>query len=293
MAETTDSTCVVDDALLDRFERWGFDTRTWTQGTRKQYRRHVRRADRWTHRTAERCLPDADTALLTGYLSTLSTNPSTRNNTRSGLVAFFDWLAADGQRDDNPAEPLPRLRRRRPVPKAMTAGAAHAVLRAAYAEGPMWVGLMTVLLFQGLRATAARTLRWDQLDDGWMILTSKGGYERILPVHPEVQRALSGWRHYCSSLEWVFPSPRQPGPISAAWLKRIVGRIGDAAGVTGLHPHMCRHTAATRLLEQGASLREVQEFLGHVNIENTARYTRVRPKQLVECVRRLDYEDAS
>jgi integrase/recombinase XerD len=50
--------------------------------------------------------------------------------------------------------------------------------------------------------------------------------------------------------------------------------------------HSLRHSTATHLLENGASVRHVQELLGHTNIESTARYTHVMTDNLAKVFRR-------
>ena len=49
---------------------------------------------------------------------------------------------------------------------------------------------------------------------------------------------------------------------------------------------MLRHTRATELPDEGFTLREVQEFLGHSSVATTQIYTHVRPKTLGEKIRK-------
>ena len=86
------------------------------------------------------------------------------------------------------------------------------------------------------------------------------------------------------------PSPRHEGrPISETYLRYIVRDAGNLAGIEHLHPHVLRHTFATRLLERGADLRSTQEVLGHSKLDTTAIYTRVRPARVAEAVEKLDF----
>jgi hypothetical protein len=52
--------------------------------------------------------------------------------------------------------------------------------------------------------------------------------------------------------------------------------------------HTLRHTFASQLLANGASMREVQELLGHSDIRTTMRYTHLAPAALRGAVMRLE-----
>jgi integrase/recombinase XerD len=75
-----------------------------------------------------------------------------------------------------------------------------------------------------------------------------------------------------------------PGPLfltsafapltSAHSLCVILQRLGERAGVVGVHPHRFRHTFATWAIESGAREIDVQLLLGHSDLTMTHRYAR-------------------
>jgi integrase/recombinase XerD len=63
----------------------------------------------------------------------------------------------------------------------------------------------------------------------------------------------------------------------------LLGRYFHLANIRKRSPvHVFRHTAATLMLENGADVRTVQEFLGHRSITSTQRYTHVSARKLKE-----------
>lgn len=279
-------------ALLAAFERWGYDTRGWSPVTRRAYVTRVRSADHALRERTGRSIPYATHEQLRAYLFSRSPDARTRNGIRCALIGFFAYLVDTGMRPDNPAAGLPRLPEPALLPKALDRDVAHRIAQAAPIAGRMVTALVMLLLYAGLRHEEARTLEWRCLEDdcrrvGFIGKRRKG---RVVPVHDRARAALLAWRAECPSARWVFPSPRDPNrPVSRTWVGKMLRRVGDAADVNGLHPHLLRHTVATRLLERGADVRTIQEFLGHASPNTTAIYTRVRPARVARAVGRLDF----
>jgi integrase/recombinase XerD len=69
-----------------------------------------------------------------------------------------------------------------------------------------------------------------------------------------------------------------------AYLKQLVAKARIDKRIT---PHKLRHTYATRLLESGAALVDIQALLGHVNLATTQIYTHVDEDRMAAVVSKL------
>ena len=71
------------------------------------------------------------------------------------------------------------------------------------------------------------------------------------------------------------------GPVSVRYVEQMVARMKRRAGITAIcTPHVLRHTVATELLEEGFSIREVQDAVRHADLSSTEVYTHVHAEQL-------------
>src|SRR5262249_50778353 len=67
-------------------------------------------------------------------------------------------------------------------------------------------------------------------------------------------------------------------PTTTAWFLRMVQRTGRAAKLPfPIHPHMLRHSTGYKLANQGEDTRSLAHYLGHRNLQSTARYTALAP----------------
>lgn len=275
---------------LAGFRRWGYDTRGWAHTTQYRYSTTVCNVDRWLVQHRDTGVWDACADDLKAWMTTRPANAGTRNGYRDALHAYYCWMQDVAQRADNPADVLPRLRVPRHLPKALHDDDARLVLDAAPPYGLRWVAVVTLMFYGGLRASEVIGAQWADLAGGMLHVRGKGSYDRVVPLAAPALEALSDWRGECPSPVWLFPSPRYPDRHqSYGWTHRTVCQIAREAGVAGFHPHVGRHTAATHMIDRGADVRDVAAFLGHVSLQNTAKYLAVRPARVAAAVTRMAY----
>ncbi len=134
----------------------------------------------------------------------------------------------------------------------------------------------------GLRIAELVNLRWPDvdLDERMIRVFGKGDKERIVPFGMCALRALQRWKESLPAQgEFLFEG-RKGAPITVRTVHRIVLRAARRAGIRNVTPHVLRHSFATHLLEGGASLRVLQELLGHESLLTTQHYLSVSADHL-------------
>ena len=129
----------------------------------------------------------------------------------------------------------------------------------------------------GLRAQELCQLRWAQIDlrHGRLhVNRAKGGCASVHPLRGPELRAL---RPLQAASPYVFVTEAGT-PVTTAWFLRMIQRTGRAARLPfAIHPHMLRHSTGYKLANDGHDTRSLAHYLGHRNLQSTARYTALAP----------------
>lgn len=129
--------------------------------------------------------------------------------------------------------------------------------------------IVLLAAYTGLRRGEILKLRADSLRDGFLFLeNTKNGRPRSVPLPPGVEVEL-------------------PILISPEHLRRDFEQARKAVGKPYLHLHDLRHTYASWLIQSGASIKAVQELLGHATVSVTGKYAHLSPGHLKDAVARI------
>lgn len=152
--------------------------------------------------------------------------------------------------------------------------------------------MVRLLIVTGVRVGELVALRLDdvRIAERTLLVQGKGNRERLAYVADLVTADTLGRYMRLRSVSWPDSPAMFVGTdgqaLSTDGVRAIVASAAKAAGIARrVTPHMLRHTAATTLLENGADLRIVQEFLGHNSIRSTERYTHVARRHLFRVLR--------
>ena len=150
--------------------------------------------------------------------------------------------------------------------------------------------ILLLLSRLGLRAGEVAGLRLDDVDwrRGELLVRGKGGRHDVLPLPVDVGEAVVSYlrrrpRCKCRELFLRVTAPRQG--LNRSTIGWVVRAACDRAGLARCGAHRLRHTAATEMLRQGASLGEIGQVLRHREQKSTAIYAKVDRTALGELVR--------
>ncbi len=216
----------------------------------------------------------------------------------SALRACFRYMERAGHLKNRAVLSLALPRAPRALPRPMTEDKARAVMAGSRDdqghERDPWVGLRdqaVVLLLYGSGLRISEALGLNRSDApvpprDVLRVQGKGGQERIVPVLPVAQEAISRYLAECpyrlAAGDPLFVGVRG-GRLSPRIVQLVVARLRSALDLPPTAtPHALRHSFATHLLGNGADLRAIQELLGHASLSTTQVYTDVDRQALLK-----------
>ena len=142
--------------------------------------------------------------------------------------------------------------------------------------------LILTMFRHGLRVSETVDLKWDQIDfkaGNIHINRLKNGKPATHYLEGDELRAFRRLRREYPKSPFIFVTERG-GPLTRSTVNKLVTRAGRKAEmVFPVHPHMLRHACGYYLANKGVDTRTIQDYLGHVSITHTVRYTELSPKK--------------
>jgi site-specific recombinase XerD len=284
--------------------------RRYTEGSKNAVLRAITDFYRWASRQGKGDVRMFGKKELTTFFSWLcrqsskrsgeALRPGTINARFEAIRLLYSCLYRSGALGENPchglalAVPDPKAWTRRPL----TRDEITQFLESIDVTSP--VGLRDRALFEliyssGLRVNEAACLKVGDIDFERRLMVVRGKFDRdrMVPVSEVARDFLV--QYLGPKLDtpeaWIFVGTRgatKGGHLRSTTVSERFRFLLREKGMDKpeLSTHSIRHSTATHLLENGASVRHVQELLGHRNIESTVRYTHVMTDSLGKVYRR-------
>ncbi len=223
------------------------------------------------------------------HIYELGQRSSSQARMLSSIKNLFGYMLLHEMIELSPVEFISSPRQGRHLPDMLSLEEVDAVIAAIDTSTPRGVrdsAMVEVLYSCGVRVSELISLRLSDIfmSEGFIRVLGKGDKQRLVPLSDAAREKIDSYmpirRDVVTNEQSLFLNNRGRA-LSRVMIFTLVKGYAQAAGITkSVSPHTFRHSFATHLLEGGASIREVQEMLGHENIVTTEIYTHLNIKQL-------------
>ena len=253
----------------------------------RKYKNHLKF---WIQKHPQKFMPLSIVEIETCLQKLKSENlsNSTINSYLTTLKQLYNYAEKRRFLQDNTAKQVRRLKKRpRKPPRYFSEEEIEKIL--SY-ETP-YRDVFVVLLYTGMRRNELRFLEWEDIDLKNKIIkirnkegfSTKSGKNRTIPMHSKVEKIL---KEKQQDSGYIFSYSTGNPHHKNKWNDSLQ-RILKKENVPNASVHTFRHTFATRFLQSGGSIKELQEILGHASVETTMIYAHLAPDHIRNAINRL------
>jgi len=288
--------------------------------TVKNYLHDLGQFARWFEQTngrppAPATITPTDVKEYRAYMQNVKgSRPATVNRRLRSLRAFCRWAVEAGLIAADPTAGIREVRQQRLGPKALDRTEVYRLTRT-LEERLQWalntrgrlsghavraardMALVMLLLHTGLRVSELVALKLSDVEmserKGSLTVAGKGNKQRQTPLNTDARKALQQWLEVRPKVESQALFVGRGGvPLGTRGVQAVLADLGERAQVEGLHPHVLRHTFATRYLEANpGDLVGLAAILGHESLETLRIYTVPNSDRLANKVEKLAMSD--
>ena len=195
----------------------------------------------------------------------------TLDGIRQVLSSYFGWLQKEGLLTENPTVNLGAIKATKRVRKPFTSVDIERLKECCTCDRDK--AIISFLLSTGCRISEVCALNRDSVDFHKLevVVLGKGSKERTVYLDEVtsmlLRRYLLQRKDECEALFVGKGERLHPGGV-----RRMLNRVAARAGVENVHPHRCRRTLATNLIDHGMPIQEVAAILGHDKLDTTMKY---------------------
>ena len=210
-----------------------------------------------------------------------------------GIRSFYNFLLITDRIAASPVEFIVSPKFGRQLPDVLSTDEIDRIIAAvdtSTTKGLRDSAMLETLYSCGLRVSELTALRMSDLffGEGYIRVIGKGDKQRLVPVstmaRDRIQLYLEHRHPYRANEDTVFLNNRGRR-LTRVMVFTVIKQAAARAGIDKrISPHSFRHSFATHLLDGGASIRQVQELLGHESILTTEIYTHLDNEHLRQTV---------
>ena len=252
-----------------------------SKGTVKQYLRTCRKLGEDSGKNLTDITTN-DIRLFLGQLKIDGAKNSHIENQRAYISAFFQWMQSEDIIEKNPCAKVKPIKceqvRRLPYTDVQIDK-----LRSA-CDSQKKRAMLELLLSSGVRCEELISLNIGDIDirnRTVLVRNGKGGKDRMTYMSELAAEHIDKYLSTRTDNGVELFRSKNVGPYtSTGSIRKIMVELGEAAGVTNVHPHRFRRTFATNLYKRGMDVHEIQRLMGHSTVQTTLGYIYTDDAQL-------------
>lgn len=284
------------EAAVQEFQTYLRDGRKASSNTVSNYLRDLRQLGAWLERDGEAdfiTLTHAQMQRFLDHLYAAGKSPASVSRCAASVKCFYAHLAESGLVRENPARKLELDRQQRKLPQILSGREVELFLEqpdVRDAKGIRDKAMLELLYATGIRVSELVGLDMEDVNLSAALLRCRTGDKtRVIPMYRVAVKAIQNY------LKNVRPAMAGSDDEKALFVNvngermsrqgfwKIVKSYQKKAGIEkDITPNTLRHSFAAHLLENGASIRDIQEMLGHADVSTTQVYARVVQNRLTE-----------
>ena len=196
----------------------------------------------------------------------------TQDNTLRIFKSFFGWCNREEYILRNPCARITKIKAEKVVKKPFSEIEVERLRNSI--EDVREKAIFDLLLSTGCRVGEVEKMNRSEIEGDQIIAHGKGGKDRYVYLNAKAIVSLNNYlKTRTDDNEALFVTSHAPySRLRISGIENRMRELGKKAGVTDVHPHRFRRTAATMALNRGMAIEEVQKMLGHSQIQTTLLY---------------------
>ena len=284
------------ETVINHFLRYLRVERNASEHTIEAYQRDLDQFFRFTAPNEDQldlAIQNTDSITIRVWIGTLLEQGMSRASIArkaAALRSFFKYAFRRGHIDHNPAQILIIPKQPKRIPTVVSEPDLQRLLEQT-SDGTAWMNqenaLIELFYSTGIRLSELTGLNIDSLDmiQKQILVMGKGQKQRVVPFGKKASDSLQlhlTTRHELLQDETAAHHPDSQAVFLTKKGKRIYprlvqkivqNRIEEVSEINRKSPHVLRHSFATHMLNAGADIRMIKEFLGHSSLAATQVYT--------------------
>ncbi|MCD6352893.1 MAG: tyrosine recombinase XerC [Proteobacteria bacterium] len=289
--------------FLERFDSYLFAVKNASLHTRRNYRADLNQFITFLQKNEKKLwnnghpkVNEINPSIIRSFLACLhkKNRKTTIARKLASLKSFFKFLIKEGVLTSDPAQLISAPKPEKFIPTFLSIDEIFSLIEQPDKESILSRrdrAILELMYSCGLRVSELVNLNHEDLNlpERLIKVKGKGGKERILPMGTKAREAINDYLLLSNSSEKNAESctalflNNRGGRLTTRSIARMINKyVNRSSFFHPVHPHAIRHTFATHMLDAGADLRTIQEFLGHSSLSTTQKYTHVSIDRLME-----------